>query len=157
MGPRIIRYGFCGGPNLFFEDEQRKYFEEGEGYEQVEGRWHLYGGHRLWTSPQAPGRASYPDNEPVDWQQIDHGVILTASTERWNQVQKQIEITMDEAGTKVDVIHRVTNRGPWPVTFSDLGSVGHGGRRRGYRSANDSGFGPIAEPELLFMAEYTIQ
>jgi hypothetical protein len=118
LGPRIIRYGFCDGPNLFFEDEQRTYFEEGEGYEQVEGRWHLFGGHRLWTSPQAPGRASYPDNEPIDWQQIDRGVILTASTERWNQVQKQIEITMDEADTRVNVIHRVTNRGPWPISFS---------------------------------------
>ncbi|HQE83180.1 MAG TPA: hypothetical protein PLM14_09285, partial [Candidatus Hydrogenedentes bacterium] len=49
VGPRIIRFGFSGGHNLFKE------FEEHLG--QTGGdEWRSYGGHRLWHAPEASPR-----------------------------------------------------------------------------------------------------
>jgi hypothetical protein len=118
FGPRIIRYGYCGRDNVFYEDEEGKYYEEGAGYERVGGRWNLYGGHRIWTSPQVPGRSSYPDNEPIEWKATPRGFKIIGKMERWNQLQKEIEVQMDETGTSLRVIHRIRNLGPWPITFA---------------------------------------
>src|SRR5689334_6210153 len=47
VGPRIMRYGFVGGPNVFKE------FEEQMG-KSGEPTWQPRGGHRLWIAPEDP-------------------------------------------------------------------------------------------------------
>ena len=59
VGPRVIRYGAPGGPNLF-----------GESAEQLgksgEPSWMPRGGHRLWTAPEDKTRTYAPDNRAVE-------------------------------------------------------------------------------------------
>ena len=70
IGPRIVRYGFVGGDNLLGwvpKDEVKTAL----------GSWKPWGGHRLWTAPEAMPRSYSPDNEPVDVQISGGTVTLT--------------------------------------------------------------------------------
>src|ERR1700676_5232994 len=59
VGPRIIRYGFAGGQNLFkeFADQLGK---------SGEGKFQLRGGDRVWKGPEDPVATWAPDNVPVE-------------------------------------------------------------------------------------------
>ena len=58
VGPRIIRYGFADQENELCEIESSMGLTGGN-------EWRLYGGHRLWHSPEAKPRTYEPDNSPV--------------------------------------------------------------------------------------------
>ena len=47
IGPRVMRFGFVGGQNLFKE------FAESLG-SSGESKWVARGGHRLWAAPEDP-------------------------------------------------------------------------------------------------------
>lgn len=117
VGPRIMRYGFIGGQNLFkvFEDQAGK---------SGEPVWQLRGGHRIWLAPEDAERTYAPDNEAVDIEV--HGGMLTATqpVEPSTGLQKQIAVKLAPAGTAVEVIHRMKNSlpfairiAPWAVTM----------------------------------------
>ena len=75
VGPRILRLGPVGGPNLFFEDPAQ--------LGQTGGNtWKIYGGHRFWTAPE--NEDSYtPDNEPVTLKELgSDGFCLTGPANR---------------------------------------------------------------------------
>src|SRR5436853_500555 len=59
VGPRIIRFGFVGGQNLFkeFPDQLGKTGEE---------KFQLRGGHRVWKAPEDAVATWAPDNVPVE-------------------------------------------------------------------------------------------
>ncbi len=57
VGPRILFYGFLNGKNLLHEVEEDAGKTGGS-------EFRLYGGHRLWVSPEVE-RTYYPDNTPV--------------------------------------------------------------------------------------------
>src|SRR3974390_1382871 len=59
VGPRIIRFGFVNGPNLFkeFPDQLGKTGEE---------KFQLRGGDRVWKAPEDPVATWAPDNVPVE-------------------------------------------------------------------------------------------
>ena len=59
IGPRIMRYGFAGGQNLFKEVPE----ELGRSGEPT---WQLRGGHRIWVAPEDPYLTYAPDNGPVE-------------------------------------------------------------------------------------------
>jgi hypothetical protein len=146
FGPRIIHLSSEGGANLFFEDTEGEIQQGGEAFAPVGGgSWNIYGGHRLWTSPERVPRATYPDNEPVEWERIgDNAVVLRPAEERWNQVTKEIEIRLDPVGSDVKVVHRVTNNGAWPITFAPwaLSVMSTGGRAIVPMSGTDTGMLP---------------
>ena len=58
VGPRVIRYGYVDGPNVFkeYEDQLGK---------SGEVEWQIRGGHRLWVAPEDLTRTYAPDNQPV--------------------------------------------------------------------------------------------
>lgn len=60
VGPRIIRYGFIGGENEFFENPRDRGAVGGSAYRG-------YGGHRLWIAPEDRERSYTPDNEAVEF------------------------------------------------------------------------------------------
>ena len=67
VGPRVIFYGYDGGENIFYEDEQDLINKGGEYFDDNlpnKGIWHIYGGHRLWKCPEYLD-TYYPDNAPV--------------------------------------------------------------------------------------------
>ncbi len=120
FGPRILRFGFVGGENVFFEDTDRRIEEKGDSFKKYgeNAAWRIYGGHRLWTSPETSPRTYYPDNDPVKWEKVEGGVILRPDEERWTQTQKEIEIRLAADKNEVTVLHRITNTGAWPVQFA---------------------------------------
>lgn len=144
FGPRIIHLSTPGGSNLFMEDADRQIMLPGEDFEPNLGNWYIYGGHRLWTSPEICPRTSYPDNGPVSWEAVgERGIVVRPPQERWNQISKEIEISLAESG-EITVEHRVTNDGPWPITFAPwaLSVMSAGGRAVVPMTAPDSGFLP---------------
>jgi hypothetical protein len=73
VGPRIIRFGFIGRENMFGEIE-------GQVGKTKADNWMIFGGHRLWHSPEA-ARTYYPDLEPVLVQEIENGMMVTQKPE----------------------------------------------------------------------------
>lgn len=118
FGPRIIRYGIINQPNMFWEDIDENFSlkveYKGIGKEKFVAR----GGHRLWLSPEKIPRTYYPDNQEVEWNQINNRVIVRATEEVFTHIQKEIEIEMDLQSSKIIVTHRVTNKGAWTVKFA---------------------------------------
>lgn len=111
VGPRIIRFGFVGKENEFCEVP-----------EQIgttgSSEWNIYGGHRLWHSPEEKPRTYELDNSSINWSQIENGIILDQPVEPWTQIKKDMELTMSPDGANVTVLHRLSNQGAWAVDLS---------------------------------------
>lgn len=121
FGPRIIRFGAVGGVNEFFEDENDNLSEKEDNPKFKvfgdKGVWHIYGGHRLWASPEIMPRTIYPDNEPVSYTPIENGIRLTPPPQAWTGLQMEIDVVMDDHN-RVEVTHRITNLGAWEIEFA---------------------------------------
>jgi hypothetical protein len=111
VGPRIIRFGFVGGQNMFKE------FAEQLGGTNEE-KFQLRGGDRVWKAPEDPIATWAPDNAPVTITVTPSGLLATAPIEPSTRLQKEIEIKMAAQGTEVLVIHRIVNRSLFPLEFS---------------------------------------
>lgn len=111
IGPRILYLGLKGKPgfNLFG-------ILPGIGRETPEGFWRIYGGHRLWTSPEALPRSYSLDDKPVRVESIDGEVRVYGNPEPENSVRKEIWVRRVDGG--VEVIHRIENIGRWPIKLS---------------------------------------
>ena len=123
VGPRVIRFGFVGGQNLFkeFPDQLGKAGEQ---------KFQLRGGDRAWKAPEDPVATWAPDNVPVEIKATSFGVIAQAPVEPLTHLQKEIEVRMAASGTSVTISHRITNRSlfalefsPWALTMMAPGGV----------------------------------
>jgi hypothetical protein len=163
VGPRVIRYGFIGGQNLFKEyDEQLG--KSGE--EKFQAR----GGDRVWKAPEDPIATWAPDNVPVEIQMTPTGLIAREPVEPLTHLQKEIEVSMAPSGTGVTVSHRITNRtlfplefAPWALTQMAQGGVAVSGfPPRGHHPANLEATNPLvmwaytnlADPRWKFTRKY---
>jgi len=123
-GPRVTRYARIGGENVFDEIDPAV-----QGSPTVFGDdWHVYGGHRLWYAPEDAVRSYWPDNQPVRAESTDRAVTLTQAVEGHTGLEKAISVTLDERGSRVQVLHRLSNRGassleiaPWALTVMAKG------------------------------------
>lgn len=111
VGPRIIRVGFVGGDNLFYEDPAGLGKTGG-------GEWRIYGGHRLWHAPEVEPRTYYPDNVPVQIEEKGEFVRVIQPIEETTRIQKAMDITLSSDAAHVRVVHRLTNHNPWAVEFA---------------------------------------
>lgn len=111
VGPRILRFGFIGGPNEFCEYEE--WWGKTGGDE-----WRNYGGHRLWHAPEVRPRTYAPDNEPVTLRKTPEGVVFTQPVESTTGIQKEIAINFPALEGAVRVTHRLRNLGPWAVELA---------------------------------------
>ena len=111
VGPRIIRFGFVGGQNLFKE------FSEQLGGAREEKYQHR-GGDRVWKAPEDPVATWAPDNVPVEITATTNGLIARAPVEPLTSLQKEIEVHLAPTGSEVTVLHRITNRSLFPLEFS---------------------------------------
>ncbi len=123
VGPRIIRFGFVGGQNLFKE------YPEQLG-KIGEATFQLRGGDRIWKSPEDLQITWAPDNVPVHIKVTANGLIARAPVEPTTGLEKEIEVRMPASGTSVTVAHRITNRSgkeilfaPWVLTMMAPGGV----------------------------------
>jgi hypothetical protein len=111
VGPRIIRYGFIGQPNEFYEDPKLKWSPNSPEY-------HSYGGHRLWHAPEVPHRTTIPDNRPVTIEKTAEGIRFLPPPEEETAVQKEMSVWLDPKSAHVRVLHRLTNIGLWPIPLA---------------------------------------
>ena len=111
VGPRVIRYGFVGKENEFFEDPQQL-------GKTNANEWLAFGGHRLWVAPEAKPRAYWADSQPVQSVQEGDTLRLIQPVETTNGIQKTIEVTLSATGSHVKVVHRLTNHNLWDVELA---------------------------------------
>ena len=111
VGPRIMRFGFIGEPNLFVEMEGQ---QGGTG----EDEWQIRGGHRLWIAPEEKPKTYELDNEPIEVEEIDGGVRTIQPVGPLSSVQKTMEIRLAADANTVSVEHTLTNRGEEPVELA---------------------------------------
>jgi hypothetical protein len=111
VGPRIMRYGFIGGQNLFKE------FAEQQG-KSGEKEWMARGGHRIWMAPEDVKLTYALDNGPVKIDISGSVVTLTQPVEPETGLQKQIIIRLAESGSRVEVAHKVRNEARTPRQFA---------------------------------------
>jgi hypothetical protein len=111
VGPRIIYFGAPDGENVFHQREGQQGLVNSE-------EWHIYGGHRLWHSPQHGLRPNQPDNEKVPYEIQGNAVQFNCPEERNTKIQKQLHITLMEDESKAIVRHRIYNRGLWPIRLA---------------------------------------
>ena len=126
VGPRVISFGFVGGENQFHEFAEQAGLVGGN-------QFRLYGGHRLWVSPEYPS-TYYPDNGPVSVSQSADGARFTAPVESNAPgigLQKEIEVRLAAEGTRVVLTHRITNHGATAVEFAPWGPTLMRGGGRG--------------------------
>jgi hypothetical protein len=163
VGPRIIRFAFIGGQNLFKE------FPEQLG-KSGEEKFQLRGGDRVWKAPEDPIATWAPDNVPVEIQLTPTGLIAREPVEPLTKLQKEIEISMAASGTSVKVSHRITNRSlfplefaPWALTMMAQGGVAVSGfPPRGRHPINLEATNPLvmwaytnlADPRWKFTKKY---
>lgn len=104
VGPRLIRYGFVGGPNLFAEypDQLGK---SGEPW------WMPRGGHRLWVAPEVRPDTYALDNAPLNAEADEGCLSLLQPVEPETSLQKRLTVGLDLDGS-VSVTHYITNAGP---------------------------------------------
>ena len=114
FGPRVLRYAFAGGENVFgivdaVEDAKPTPFGE---------PWRPYGGHRLWHAPEDPVRTYVPDNGPVRAAVEANVLVLSQAVEEPTGLKKELRIALDERGTRVFVSHRIRNAGKKKVDLA---------------------------------------
>jgi len=123
VGPRIIRFGFSGGDNMFKE--------YGETLGKTGGKtWNIYGGHRLWHAPEVDPRSYYPDNWPIALEEHTGFVRLVQPTEKATGIQKEIDVYLDPTAAHVRLVHRLRNLNLWPIELAPwaLSVMAQGGK-----------------------------
>jgi hypothetical protein len=101
MGPRILHVGFVGQWNEFVPALERG-----------------LAGHRLWHAPEAHPRSYIPDNAPIEFKMHTKFASFTEPTEMETGIQKEIDIAVNPDKNHFTVIHRLYNRGLWPVEIA---------------------------------------
>jgi len=112
VGPRLIHLAAPGGPNVM------KNYPEQMG-KSGEPEWQIRGGHRLWFAPEDPVATYFPDNGPVEVEELPKGgVRLRPAAETPNGLQKEIDIVLDKRRPRVRLTHRIINIGAAPVKLA---------------------------------------
>ena len=147
IGPRIIRYGFIGQENEMCEVVSTLGLKGGSD-------WRIYGGHRLWHSPEDKHRTYEPDNSPVSWEEIPNGIKTIQDVEPSTKIRKEMKITLSPDNSGVKVLHRLTNAGLSPVELSvwSLSALATGGMEIVPQTKKDTGLLPN---RLLVLWPYT--
>jgi hypothetical protein len=111
IGPRIMRYGFVGGQNLFKE------YEDQLGY-SGEPTWQLRGGHRIWSAPEDATRTYGADNQPVRIEIHADGLTATQPVELVSGLEKQTTVKLAATGSNARITHRLKNTLPWAIEMA---------------------------------------
>lgn len=117
IGPCIIRYGYVGEDNMFFEDVDKTATNDITESPYEGDEWWVVGGHRLWCSPEVFPRTYYPGMKKLDVEIEGGSVTFTAPMQEWSQIALSITVTMDEGGN-VSLLHSVTNKNAWDIELA---------------------------------------
>ncbi len=139
VGPRIIGLKKKDGFNVMFEDVNDVISKDCSSYYGEGARWHIYGGHRLWLSPEDIS-TYYPDNDQVEYFVKNNTV--TFRPRPWAKVLVQPELEVEFlSNDEISVTHKITNLGEerhiclWALTV-----MKSGGEMTFELSKEDTGF-----------------
>lgn len=121
VGPRLIRYGFVGGQNVFKEYPAQM-------GKSGEDTWCIRGGHRFWTAPEA--EHSYArDNTPVTYDVLgDDSIRITSPAQTTFGYQKTLQVAMqDDGGVTIEHILKNISEKPLNITPWSLSVMAAGG------------------------------
>lgn len=110
VGPRVLGFGPIGGPNLL------NVYQKDFGIKD-DGRYHSYGGHRLWVAPEEAGKTMIADSTAPEFEEVDRGVRLASAVDKFH-TQREITASVSEDGNALVLEHRVYNRGAYPVELA---------------------------------------
>jgi len=119
VGPRIIKLNLIGKENLMFNDTDREMYIDVSSVFGEGKNWYIYGGHRLWVSPEDMPYTYYPDNEPVNVITGGPGpnnILFTPPPQKINGLQHNIVIEIYEDKPCAIVTHKIENIGEKEVT-----------------------------------------
>ena len=130
VGPRIIRCSHMGKENLMFEDIGRTLTHDVSSLYGEGKTWNIYGGHRLWFSPETFPATYYPDNEKVVYTTNSHGAEFIPKQQDETGLQLSVSVEMDDNEPKLSVTHTITNAGKarltgsaWALSVLDAGGI----------------------------------
>lgn len=111
FGPRVIGAFIDDSPNLFVQlpNEPMKGIDTG---------FKLYGGHRLWISPEDAPRSYAPDNDPVEVTNNSRECSFGTKPEPLTGIQKNISIMPCKGHDIFTLVHTLTNCGVWTIDFA---------------------------------------
>lgn len=131
FGPRILHYSLQGRPNVMFTNEGKINIKRGKDFDRVfypGAYWDIYGGNRIWVSPEVMPDTFYPDHEPVDYELVPGGARFTCKPQVHNEVRISLTVTLSEESSLVNLTFGVDNTGnrprvmaAWSVTAVDAG------------------------------------
>jgi len=107
IGPRIIKCNLVGRENMVFNDVEHSFKSDvsrgfGEGK-----NWYIYGGHRMWVSPENSPLSYYPDNEPVEYTVTENGASFSPKAQDVTGFKYDWNVTLNGANVKIE--HKLTN------------------------------------------------
>lgn len=133
VGPRIISYCLNGKENILLEDLDREFYEDGEEFKAYFGEdrtWYIYGGHRLWSSPESFPHSYVPDNSPCEYALLEDGSLCVMPPETRTGQQHCMMIRLAETTSDLLVIHSIQNvsgsivtLAPWAMSVCSAGGV----------------------------------
>ncbi len=124
-GPRVISYRRTDGENLFFNDLDGKNIVTDPSIMEAFGKpvYEMWGGHRMWATPESMPLSYYPDNEPVAWTELENGAVFTPNAQPVTDWQFEMTVTLAESGTEATVKMDIKNLrdelrtvGTWGIT-----------------------------------------
>lgn len=92
VGPRIITLKKMDEENIFFNDINDEILRDCSKVYGENKIWHLYGGHRIWLSPESE-ETYYPDNTPIEYELIENGAIFTPPS--WKERDISINLRIE--------------------------------------------------------------
>lgn len=110
FGPRVLGGWIDGSDNIFQVLPPKPMTTVDTGFT-------LYGGHRLWASPEVAPRTYAPDNTPVHVESTDEGIVFEAEVAPLSGLKKKITISQGDKDCFV-LNHELTNCGQWPVSVA---------------------------------------
>ncbi|MDO4939468.1 MAG: hypothetical protein Q4E54_05840 [Lachnospiraceae bacterium] len=85
----------------------------------TDGGWKLYGGHRIWNTPE-DDTCYCPDNDPIEYELLEDGVLLKQEEEPWRRIEKELKIRFLTDG-RIEVTNLIRNMSDNPVDTAAWG------------------------------------
>lgn len=130
IGPRIIYAALEDGDNIFYNDVERLTSQVGEQMENKFGVgkcWQLFGGHRVWLSPEKFPDTYRPDSDEVEYS--IEGDVVTVIGQQYCGIQTKLEVKLLDNAT-AEVSNVIINNTPddiygsvWALSVMDKDGV----------------------------------
>jgi hypothetical protein len=108
-GPRLVRLVPAGSQvNLLAETPEKS-------WATAAGEFHIWGGHRLWHSPEKHARTDIPDDAGLIVEELDEGAVRLSMPADASGLFKSIAVHLDPEQAALTLEHTLRNDGLWPV------------------------------------------